>query len=216
MVCVFTDHLLLHHEKYLFAVNVDDIYFQASPLRDWKQQDIIWWKVIAAISLVGPWIIAIKPRTKCRANCLMTECYNDIQRMYPMFEIWDVQKSPLLGNWCKIDSFIGSKYFIQLFHNMLCSCLTCKVPDMQTILHTLSEQLETPFIVIAGEMSFSGNLAESRPAWLEGSGISPARYAVDGNLENCATVPHDQPMVVDLGFNANTTLHVKITVKSAY
>ena len=94
--------------------------------------------------------------------------------------------------------------------------MTCKVPDMQTILYTLSEHIETPFIVIAGEMSCSNNLAEFRPAWFGGSGISPARYAMDGNLVTCTTVTQDQHMVIDLGFNANTILHVKITIKRMY
>ena len=159
----------------------------------------------------------MKPCTPCRENSLITEYYNDFQRMYKILGIWDVQKCLLVGNGCNIDrSLLGIEYFIKLFHNVLCSCMTCKVPDMQNILHTHSEQIETPFIVIAGVMSFSDNLAEFRPAWFGGSGNSPARYAVDDNIETCTTVPHDQLMVVDLGFNANTKLHVKITVKSAY
>ena len=81
---------------------------------------------------------------------------------------------------------------------------------------TLSEQNETTFIVIAVEMSFADNLAEFRPAWFGGSAILPAKYAVDDNIETCTTVPHEQYMVVDLGFNANTTLHVEITVKGVY
>ena len=157
--------------------------------------------MIAAISSVGPWIIAMNPRTLCRAHCFITECYSDIQRMYQVWGICDVQKCPLVKNSCKIDiSMFGIKYFIQLFH-VSCLCM-------------ISEQIKTPFIVIAGAMSFSDNLAVFRPAWFGGRGILPARFAVDDNLQTCTTVPHGQPMVIDLGFNANTTLN--ITVNSAY
>ena len=134
--------------------------------------------------------------------------------MYKIWGIWNVRKCPLVGNGCKIDGYCLE--LNTLFHYVFCSCITCKVPDMHKILHTLSEQIETPFITIAGVMSFSDNLAEFKPAWVGGRGILPAGFAVDDNIETCTTVPHEQAMVVDLGFNANTTLHVKITVKGVY
>ena len=69
---------------------------------------------------------------------------------------------------------------------------------------------------VTGALSMSENLARYRPTWFGGSGNFPAICAVDNDNDTCTTVRPNEVMVVDLGFNSNTTLHVIIIADGGY
>ena len=69
---------------------------------------------------------------------------------------------------------------------------------------------------VTGVLSLSENLARHRPTWFGGSGNFPAICAVDNDNDTCKTVRPNEFMVVDLGFNSNTTLHVIIITDGGY